>query len=160
MAVVSFIIPRHSLPSHISAPPLVDRYADLKEPIDDWHYEFLTAQAQPTSVWRTSLDASGKFKAGEKANYYKAMHQWYADGGGVRYRTQMKWADPLCANGTDVGAGKAWDSCNYGAGLVGSRLGLTLKLEYTNLGQTRYDTMTAMRRCPSKLNFPDNCPSC
>jgi predicted RND superfamily exporter protein len=120
------------------------KYVDKIEPIEDWHYEFINSVSAPASSWNSYLDSNLQFT--QRSDYYAALHDWYAAGTGVRYRTRMKWKDPACANDTVVsGETRVWNSCNPSLGLTASRFGLTLKLEFTDVGQTRYDTMTAMR---------------
>merc|ERR1719353_2734243 len=127
------------------------KFIDTNEAIEDWHWEFQDSVRQPTSEWNKYLDVHGHFGEGEKDNYHKALHQWYTDGGGTRYRTRVKWVDPQCENGTVIDPTaavevKRWESCNYLKGLEASRISATLGLAYTDKGQDRYDTMTTMRK--------------
>jgi predicted RND superfamily exporter protein len=120
------------------------KYVDLNEPIDDWHYTFLESIRTGNSPYKPP-QFNGEFPAGTEANYWKALHQWVTGGGGARYRGRIKWVDPQCENGTMIGTARRWDSCNPQLGLSAARFGCTLKLEFTDKGQTRFDTMTAMR---------------
>ena len=147
------------------------KYVDITEAIEDWHWEFSDSNRQDNSQWKKFLDVHGHFplctadsngykKVGEevsctsKIDYYKALHLWYSDGGGVRYRTRVKWFDPRCENDTVISTNfvtgdriRDWHvNCDPQKGLEASRISATLRLEFTNLGQDRYDTMTAMRK--------------
>merc|ERR1711871_1813275 len=128
------------------------KYVDTKEDIEDWHFEFMEAARVETSDMYADLDENHMwFKKREK--YYRALHNWYANGGGVRYRTRIKWKDPHCEDDTveipqtpNTDAVRVWDTkCNPLDGLTASRVSATLRLEYTDKGQDRYDTMTSMR---------------
>lgn len=137
------------------------KYVDTDEAIEDWHWEFMDSVRQDTSEWRPMLDATSHFPQTEvgKSNYYKALHQWYTDGGGVRYRTRVKWLDTRCENDTIVSINRQtmesvrdWSvNCDVQKGLEASRVSATLRLEFTNVGQDRYDTMTAMRTDLTKV---------
>merc|ERR1711968_336433 len=61
-----------------------------------------------------------------------------SNGGGVRYRSQVQWTDTTCSNATNA-------ACDATKGISSSRMGATLKLEYTDVGQIRYNTMVEMR---------------
>ena len=62
--------------------------------------------------------------------------------------------DPRCENDTVISTNfvtgdriRDWHvNCDPQKGLEASRISATLRLEFTNLGQDRYDTMTAMRK--------------
>merc|ERR1711968_56786 len=129
------------------------KYVDPNEDIEDWHYEFMEAARVETSDMYADLDGNHMWFKEEK-KYYQALHTWYADGGGVRYRTRLKWKDSDCEDDTVVTPSTAntnavlvWDTdkCNPLEGLAASRVSATLRLEYTGKGQDRYDTMTSMR---------------
>ena len=137
------------------------KYVDSDEAIEDWHWEFLDSTRQDGSEWKKSLDVHGHFPlctteetCPAKVEYYKALHQWYSDGGGVRYRTRVKWFDPRCENDTVVSVNfrtgdtiRDWHvNCDPQKGLEASRISATLRLEFTDKGQDRYDTMTLMRK--------------
>merc|ERR1711871_1780756 len=135
------------------------KYVDTNEDIEDWHHEFIEAAREETSDMYADLDEKHMWFKDEK-KYYQALHTWYADGGGVRYRTRGKWKDPDCNDDSVVTPSTAnsdavlvWDTdkCNPLEGLVASRVSATLRLEYTDKGQHRYDTMTAMRLQINKI---------
>jgi len=113
------------------------KFVDEEDGISDWHNEFLLAAAANNSQWSQDLYSDGLFKS--KDTYFTSLHDWMKNGGGTRYRTQVQWSDSRCGNMTGEG------TCDPTRGITASRLSATLKLEYTNLGQVRYDTMVQMR---------------
>ena len=129
------------------------KYVDPNEDIEDWHHEFIEAARVETSDMYADLDGKHMwFK--DKTKYYQALHDWYSAGGGVRYRSRLKWKDADCEDDTVVtkstatsDAVRVWDTekCDPQEGLMASRMSATLRLEFTDKGQDRYDTMTAMR---------------
>ena len=140
------------------------KYTDPDEDIEDWHHEFLEAARVTTSDMYDDLDEETHKWFKDKDKYYEALHNWYADGGGVRYRTRLKWSDPDCEDDSVVTratpnseAVLMWDTdkCNFKDGLSASRVSATLRLEYTDKGQDRYDTMSAMRLQINKV-FEDS----
>jgi len=74
---------------------LETKFVDQNEAIEDWHFEFLTSVQATTSEWNKYIDTStGHFKDTNEKFYYQALFQWYSEGGGVRYRTRLKWNIP------------------------------------------------------------------
>merc|ERR1719456_1552263 len=136
------------------------KYTDPNEDIEDWHHEFLEAVRVPTSQQYVNLDDATHMWFKEESAYYTALHDWYTDGGGVRYRSRVKWNDKHCEDDAVVTPGTpntdavlVWDTnqCDPSQGLSASRVSATLRLEFTDKGQDRYDTMTAMREGINKV---------
>lgn len=85
------------LHDYLNSTTLVDQSAD----ITDWHYAFLdfaatadrTGAAEDAS-YTPFIGSDGNFA--DETAYYEELHQWFADGTGARYRTQVNWVDPDC----------------------------------------------------------------
>merc|ERR1719183_2230518 len=105
---------------------------DPDEGVDDWNAEF-----RASAVATDALNGADYFT--DANTYYNAVHEWFSDGGGARYRNSIKWKDTTCNNDT------AWDTCDPTKGINGTRMGATIKLEHTATGQMRYGTMMQMR---------------
>jgi predicted RND superfamily exporter protein len=124
------------------------KYVDKSESIENWYHDFVEASLDSDNATiKADLTASGIF--GTRKVFYDALHEWYSDGGGARYRNDITWMDSNCGNSTRIApssSSRGWDvSCNPSLGINASRMRCTLGLEWTNLGQDRYNTMTALR---------------
>lgn len=106
-------------------------FVDPSEQVNDWHDAFLRDASSTAFV-----NAQGVYTS--ESDYYTQLHGWWASGAGVRYQSQLKWVDTTCDNATAT-------TCDASRGIKASKLGATLKLEYTDKGQIRYDTMDTMR---------------
>merc|ERR1712230_262742 len=138
---------------------------DQDEGISCWHHEFMESVRNGIhldknngedlkAVWDTGgrskwLNADGVF--GDKKQFYYALRDWYADGGGTRYRGSIQWVDGDCANSTlDHFLTPA---CDPSQGLKGGRCSATMALKHTERGNQRYDTMVMLRENVTKA-FP------
>ena len=122
-------------------------YVDHDENTNDWFAAFITDS-------RTGNDTAALVSpAGTYTNetaFYTQLHLWYKEGGGVRYRNNLQWMDSTCED--DL----TWDACSPTSGLNASRVSFSLTLAATNLGQDRYNTMTALRNKCNELFTPVN----
>jgi len=140
--------------------------------VGDWLHTFRDF-ALDQDDWANELNTDGTFK--DEATFYNRLHEWYRSGGGRRYQGSMQWVDPRCEddskvvdpNATTVGASnekcppveinacddevRRWDNCKVSSGLAATRMDATFKLQYTDKGDDRYETMEKMRRGVSKI---------
>mmetsp|Transcript_64421 Transcript_64421/g.114570 ORF Transcript_64421/g.114570 Transcript_64421/m.114570 type:complete len:1047 (-) Transcript_64421:166-3306(-) len=116
--------------------------------VNSWYEEFMEWAVNPdlaetaTAVFNPPRsDPRAAF--GDRTAFYTALHWWYRNTQGSRYRNNMKWADSDCqVDGTtqDLPAG-----CDPTEGLKAHRFSAEYTLASTDLGTNRYDTMTASR---------------
>lgn len=116
-----------------------NRFIDPNESVDDWFDSFIES-ANASASASTWLNAD-RTEFVDETTFYTELHNWYRDGGGARFRNNLKWTDSDCEDNS------VWETlaCDPTEGIKGSRTGATLKLKYTNRGIDRYNTMTALR---------------
>jgi predicted RND superfamily exporter protein len=126
------------------------KLVDHPKGYSDWYGSFIdTTNGDANSAnWGTWLN-SDKTQFKSKTDFYKELHAWYIGGGGARFRSSIKWVDNDC-NSDDYNE----PLCDPQKGVLATKMGCTLTLEATDDGQTRYDTMTALRKDIAKI-VPD-----
>ena len=107
------------------------KYVDQAEGVTSWYEEF--------------KGATGTFDDSSAANFYAGLREWYAGGAGARYRSSIRWASAACEDTSATEASTVPSGCDTAKGLTASKLSATLKLEFTDKGSSRYETMTTMR---------------
>jgi len=132
----------------------------------DWLHTFLEFAADQDE-WSSEMDAETGLFTDEDA-FYARLHEWYRSGGGRRFQTSMNWNDGDCENSDIVPSTtvsqaadekcpapavnecndevRVWDSCDVKKGLSSTRFDATFKLEFTDKGEDRYNTMDTMRK--------------
>lgn len=122
-----------------------NKFMDTSESVNDWFGAFISA-SNSSSTASLGLNAD-RTAFVDESTFYRELHSWYVGGGGARFRTNMQWKDADCESE------KVWETaaCDPTAGLKGSRMGATLKLEYTDKGIDRYNTMTQLREDIEKI---------
>jgi len=98
------------------------KYVDQKQSINNWY----------------AANADNGITATTAAQFYNDTHVWWTTMG-QSYQKQIQWVDPKCDSAD------TWSNCDATAGIAASKIGFDLSLEYTNRGQDRFDTMTALR---------------
>lgn len=104
------------------------------------------AWAQAFSDWANTNSVDITVDAN---TFNEKLFHWIAGDNGARFRTSLKWVDSKCDEGDkDV-------ECDHAKGLKGTRMNAVLKMEYTDEGPTRYDTMVGLRQDCNDIIPPD-----
>ncbi|CAJ1406774.1 unnamed protein product, partial [Effrenium voratum] len=116
--------------------------------VDSWHMEFMEWATAPNQVATLDdtfsparSDAQAVFT--DKTEFYTALHFWYRNSVGSRYRNSLKWNDQDCQVDSNMDMLPA--GCVPTDGLAASRFNAELSLAATDRGTDRYITMTSMR---------------
>lgn len=171
----------HSMASFLNSTELIDQ----TEGVDSWYQQFQTyANGQDykarngmlntnrySLTWPAQRSADGIFL--DRTEFWRALHEWFADGG-VRYASNLQWADARCSNRTLVPAEQAgkcaalissgrianMNSCTvmlaectnpetspagFTSPLIAARMTAVIAQAATSSGQKRYDSMIALR---------------
>jgi len=128
--------------------------------VQSWYHEFMNwavddASAQTASATFSPARSDARAAFANRNEFYNALHFWYRNAQGGRFRNSVKWADADCnVDGTmeDVPAG-----CQPTEGLEASRMDAEFSLASTDKGTDRYETMTTMREKMADL-YPNSFP--
>ncbi|CAE7278532.1 Ptchd3 [Symbiodinium natans] len=135
----------HDVYSYLNSSSLINQ--DVV--VDSWYREFMEWATEPNQAETLSAtftpsrsDASAVFA--NRAEFYPALHFWYRNTVGSRYRNSIKWTDEDCVvNGTMESLPSG---CTVTDGLSATRFNAELSLASTNRGTDRFNTMTTMRK--------------
>lgn len=118
--------------------------------MSNWHKQFMEWAVNPNQAVTSSMSFSPSRSAAgavftDSTEFYKALHSWYGETIGSRYRGSMLWSSAACnvESGT-VSAPPA--GCDLSAGLKAARFDAELTLAATDKGTDRYNTMTTLRK--------------
>jgi len=148
---------------------MTEKFMDISAGLSDWHHSFMADNMLDPLVWpmlecftTTSSGDAGAAVTLDSVNsltpeavhclftdhteFYQALMTWFEVGGFNLLSSNIQWVDSSCdeCNGDcalDINA----PLCSYNLGINASRIEGTLRLNATDSGQQRYDTMTALR---------------
>ena len=148
-------------------------YMDIDAGVTDWHHSFMAMQMRKIDQWHllqcfdtasglnVTLNANNSNTPGEvhclytnRTAYYRDIMAWYEEGGWNLESGNLRWVDPECNScGGSCSADETAPLCNYDLGINSTKVSGTLLLNATTGGQTRYDTMIALRKMVAEC-FP------